>query len=69
MSETSKDHDAGQPGDTPSASPPNVAGTEKDGPREKSATPGSIPASTNGNPNATPNAGTSGANSPKGNGV
>lgn len=68
MSETSND-DAGQPGDTPSDSPPNLAGTEKDGPCEKSATPGSIPGSTNGNPNATPNAGTSGTNSPRGNGV
>jgi len=68
MSET-VNNEAGQPGDTRSDSSPNVAGTEKDGSREKSTTPGSIPASTNGNPNATPNAGTSGANSPPGNGV
>lgn len=62
MNETAKDHAAEQPGDTPSDSPPNVAETKKDGQREKSATPESIPASTNGNPIA----GTSGANSPRG---
>lgn len=65
MGETRKE-DAGQPGDTPSDSPPNVAGTEKDGPRKESSTPASLPASVIGNPNATPNAGTSGTNSPRG---
>ena len=68
MSETSNDA-AGQPGDTPSDSSTNVAGTDKDGLREKSPTQESLPASVNGNPNATPNAGTSGANSPPGKGA